>query len=203
MSKKHLSVSDEAVKKATGRDWDEWKGFLDAEGGADLNHKEIVALVGSKGGVDSGWWQQGVTVGYEKLKGDRITGETATGLFQIGVQRTLPIDHEQAWELLTSAEGASKWLGEGANLSFEEGETYRLAEGTEGEVRVIRPNQHLRITWHPKDWARHSTIQVRVTPKNDRTTISFHQEQIPGPDEREERRAHYKAALKGIKKMAT
>jgi hypothetical protein len=51
---------------------------------------------------------------------------------------------------------------------------------------------------------------VRVIPKGDRTTIShisldsaatFHQEHLPGAGEREERRAHFTAALDALEAL--
>jgi hypothetical protein len=88
--------SDAAVRKATGRSWWQWEELLDGLGAAELSHGEIVALVRERGGVESGWWQQGVTVGYEKLKGKRVLGETAGSGFQVGVSRTLEVDRERA-----------------------------------------------------------------------------------------------------------
>lgn len=202
MSTDKIRISDESVRKATGRTWREWEAALDDWGANDLSHKEIVALIGERAEVASEWWRQTVANGYEKLKGKRITGETEDAGFQIGVQRTTTLPLERAWSLLTSPEGTEAWLGAGAEIAFEQGERYRLADGTEGEVRVVRPNQHLRITWHPKGWPRSSVIQVRVTPKGEKTVISFHEEQLPGEKEREERRTFFKAALARIEELA-
>ncbi|MDH3944043.1 MAG: hypothetical protein OEV06_08125 [Anaerolineae bacterium] len=62
-------------------------------------------------------------------------------------------------------------------------------------MRVFKPNSHLRLTHHPPGWPRPSTIQVRVIPSGDKTVIAFHQEHLPGPQERAQRRLHYHAAL--------
>ena len=55
---KHAGVSDEAVSKATGRDWDEWIAALDRAGAATRTHKEIAKLLHGELGVVSGWWSQ-------------------------------------------------------------------------------------------------------------------------------------------------
>lgn len=208
MAEKASRISDEAVKKATGRTWSEWEAWLDDHDGHALSHKGLVRLLHERGNVDSGWWRQTVTNGYEKLKGRRVTGETEGAGFQIGVQRTVAIPHERAWRLLTSPDGVRAWLGDLAGagdaleLELEEGETYRLADGAEGEVRVVRPNKHLRITWQPEGWSRASTIQARVEPKGEKTVISFHEEHLPSPEEREARRRHFKAALAALVALA-
>jgi len=60
---------------------------------------------------------------------------------------------------------------------------------------VVQPGSHLRITRQPPGWSRPSTIQVRVMPAGAKTTLSFHEEHLPGAAERQERRAHFAAAL--------
>jgi uncharacterized protein YndB with AHSA1/START domain len=196
--------SDDAVRAATGRSWDEWEKVLDARGAAGLSHKQIVALLDEMGEIESGWWVQTVTVGYEKRKGMRVTGETADTGFQVGVQRTVPLAPEDAWRLLTSPEGVRAWLGGEAAPRWEKGARYTLGDGSAGEVRVLKPGSHLRITWQPGGWPRASTIQVRVIPASGgRSVLSFHQEHLPGPDEREERRAFFEAAAEALQRQAS
>jgi uncharacterized protein YndB with AHSA1/START domain len=202
MSPTTPEVSDDAVQRATGRGWDEWTALLDEWGGRELSHREIVQLVRSKGDVSRGWWQRTVAVGYERLIGRRTTGETADAGFQIGVQRTLDIDAEQAWSWLTSPEGVRAWLGEADNLHWKEREPFALEGRGEAEVRVFLPGERLRIAWNPPEWARPATIQLRVEAKGERALVAFHEENLPGPDEREERRAHFKAALEHLARTA-
>ena len=114
--------------------------------------------------------------------------------WQVGSRRTHPISLEPAWQIVTSDRGLGVWLGEVRNLDLEVGAKYELADGTTGEVRVFKPLSHLRITYFPPDWPRASTIQVRVIPASQKTQISFHQEHIPGPDEREQRKRHFHSA---------
>ena len=115
--------------------------------------------------------------------------------FQIGVRRTLPIQLEAAWQLITSPDGIGIWLGAPGDISLIKGDRYKLEDGSRGEMRVFKALSHLRITWQPHGWPRASTIQVRVIPKDTRTVIAFHQENLPGAAEREGRRAHFESAL--------
>lgn len=131
----------------------------------------------------------------------RPTGLTKDVGFQIGVRRTLPVQLEDAWRLLTSNAGVNIWLGETSQLNFMKGERYQLANGAGGEVRVYAPNSHLRITWQPQEWQRASTIQVRAIPKENRTVVAFHQEHLPGAKEREKRRAHFISALDELERI--
>jgi hypothetical protein len=87
-------MSDEAVKAATGRDWAEWRRTLDSLGAAQLTHQEIVGVV-SNHGVGR-WWQQMVTVGYERLTGKRAAGQRCDGAFSANASRTLAGDKDVA-----------------------------------------------------------------------------------------------------------
>src|SRR5688572_19794001 len=105
--------------------------------------------------------------------GGRVVGQTRDTGFQVGMRRTLAIGLADAWRLVTSPEGVRAWLGEGSGVTWTPGHAYTLADGSAGEVRVVRPESHVRLTWHPEGWTRPSTIQVRVIPAAAGTTISF------------------------------
>ncbi len=132
---------------------------------------------------------------------EKPVGLTKDVGYQIGARRTLPVDLETAWRLVTSVEGLEVWLGKAGKMEFTKGAAYKLADGSEGEIRVFKPGSHLRLTWQPVGWPRPSTIQVRVVPSRDKTVIAFHQEHLPDGAAREARRAHFSAALDALERM--
>ncbi len=131
----------------------------------------------------------------------RPVGLTQNAGYEIGARKTLPIPLEDAWQRITSPQGLALWLGEGADLTLAKGETCRLADGTQVAVRVFTPLSHVRLAWQPPGWERPSVIQARVIPRGEKTVIAFHQEHLPGPREREIRRAHFQAALSALENM--
>ena len=131
----------------------------------------------------------------------RPVGLTKDVGYEIGARKTMPISLEDAWQRVTSPQGLALWLGAGADLTFAKGETCRLADGTQVTVRVFKPLSHLRFGWQPPGWERPSVIQVHVIPSGQKTVIAFHQEHLPGPRERETRRAHFKAALSALERL--
>lgn len=84
-------VDDLAIKRATGRDWNEWCDLIDAWPGNDQGHTAIAAHVAAVYGVE-GWWGQGVVVGYERITGRRVPNQMADGTFSAGKTRTVAVD---------------------------------------------------------------------------------------------------------------
>ena len=77
-AKATTSISDDAVKAKTGKIWREWFSLLDKAGARTLDHKGIVAILSEQYSVGP-WWQQMVTVEYERARGLREKHETAAG----------------------------------------------------------------------------------------------------------------------------
>lgn len=101
MDKKYAGKSDEAVKKATGKSWDEWFKILDKEDASKLSHKDIVLLLQNKGLIkkgkglsaarpfNAGWWAQSIVVGYEEKIGRRVFGAKTTGNLTVTVGKSM------------------------------------------------------------------------------------------------------------------
>jgi len=82
------TVSDEAVRAATGRDPSEWFALLDDAGAASLTHTGIARLLAEEHDVDP-WWAQSVTVRYEQARGLRLPGQQSDGSFAASLSRTI------------------------------------------------------------------------------------------------------------------
>ncbi|WP_188067447.1 SRPBCC family protein [Brevibacillus brevis] len=136
----------------------------------------------------------------QNTESNKIVGQTAATGFQVGVRRTMPITPEQAWAFLTSSEGAKLWLGHVSNLTFSEGETFTSSDGISGQFRVVKPFRQFRLKWSMKDWEKPSTLQIRlISDKPDRTTISFHQENLVHENTREQMKLHWEEVLNEIR----
>ncbi|WP_336784676.1 SRPBCC family protein [Paenibacillus sp. MMO-177] len=127
---------------------------------------------------------------------NKIVGQTASAGFQIGVRRTLPISPEKAWAFLTSAEGLKLWIGNVKGISIEAGEAFQSAEGISGELRIVKPQQQLRLKWSKPGWEKPSTLQIRLISSHpEKTTVSFHQENLDHAATREQMKLHWEAVL--------
>jgi hypothetical protein len=127
-TKAKRSISDESVMKATGRGWAEWFSLLDKAGAKKLSHPEIVAIAAAKGDAGS-WWQQMVTVEYERSRGLRAKHETTTG-FSVTASKTFAAPVARVYSAWTTAAARRRWLAD-----------------TGVEIRTAKPNKSLRLTW--------------------------------------------------------
>jgi uncharacterized protein YndB with AHSA1/START domain len=123
-----MPISDEAVKKATGRGWTEWLKLLDKAGAKKLAHGEIAAIVSEQFGAPP-WWSQMVTVTYERERGLREVHQTPSG-FQASVSRTFAVPVDELFDAWSDAKRRKSWL--------------RAAKIT---VRKSTPNKSIRLTW--------------------------------------------------------
>ncbi|KRF03783.1 ATPase [Paenibacillus sp. Soil766] len=129
-----------------------------------------------------------------------LVGQTASAGFQVGVRRTLPISPEQAWTFLTSSEGLQLWLGNVSFHTLEEGGTFISDKGITVQFRVVKPLSHIRLKWKKEGWTKPSTLQIRlISNKPDRTTFSFHQENLDHLDTREQMKLYWEDVLTAMK----
>jgi len=108
-------MSDEAVKKATGKTWPQWFAILDKAGAKKMAHIDIAKLIYKKYlGTDKskefgpnvansgGWWSQMVTVVYEQARGMRTVNQYAQG-YLVSVHKTvsMPVSElVRAWSTI-------------------------------------------------------------------------------------------------------
>lgn len=120
------------------------------------------------------------------------TGKTKDAGWQIGVSTTLDHPISDVWNLLTSPNGISIWLGDHVTIDGTKGQTYETSDGTVGEVRSFHPEDRIRLTWQPHDWDHDTTVQIAVRADGDRTKLTLHQERLASADERLKQRTHWK-----------
>ena len=82
-------IGDEAVRKATGRDWASWMKVLDAARASTLPHAQIALLLRADFACTP-WWSQMIAVHYERRRGLRQKHEKADG-FEVNVSRTVDL----------------------------------------------------------------------------------------------------------------
>lgn len=166
------TTSSEAVQNATGKAWAEWMALLDAAGGRQMTHKELVAHLADHYDISS-WWQQGVTVTYEKSRRLRDTHETSSG-YQISRSRTMAAAAETIYNAWLDEETRRRWLPDAAF-----------------GVRKATPHKTIRI-----DWPGDTLVEVRLDRKGpEKTAVTVQHSKLPDGDAAEEMKIYWAAAL--------
>jgi uncharacterized protein YndB with AHSA1/START domain len=137
-------------------------------------------------------------VAYERARGRRVLGQTATGGFQIGVQRTVAASPRRVWRFVTSKPGLRCWLGDARAFRVKPGARYETAQGTSGEIRVVKAGERLRLSWQPRGAKSASTLQLTFAPAGKKTAVHFHHEKLSGLAERRRMRQRWSTALDQI-----
>ncbi|HET7769636.1 MAG TPA: SRPBCC domain-containing protein [Chloroflexota bacterium] len=101
-------MSDAALRRKTGRGWEEWLEVIDAWGGATRTHPEIASWLMSEHGVE-GWWAQSVTVGYERARGKRAMGQLVDG-FSATASKTVNVPLERLYDAVADGRRRARWL---------------------------------------------------------------------------------------------
>jgi len=122
-------MSDDAVRKGTGKSWSEWTAVLDAIGAAAKPHREIAQHLHDVHGVP-GWWTQMVTVGYERIRGLREVGQRRSGTYEASKSKTFPVPLARLYRAFAGARERARWLA-----------------GVAPVVRKATPEKTMRLTW--------------------------------------------------------
>jgi uncharacterized protein YndB with AHSA1/START domain len=175
---KRDGVSNEAVKKATGRTWDQWFRLLDQAGAANMPHKAIAALIGDRFGVPGEWWAQMVTVAYEQARDLRQAQQRSQG-YAATVSRTISASIDQLYEA---------WFGNALA---------RWLPDTKFTVSQALPEKSMRITWPD---GTHVDVEFHEQGEG-KATVSVQHAALPSKDAVESAKALWNESLERLKSM--
>jgi hypothetical protein len=142
-------MSDAAIKKATGCDWEKWVFCLDYVGAQDWSHRAIADHVHTAYKVKD-WWTQTVTVGYERIKGLRAIGQRRDGGFEANKSKTLNASAAAVFRAFAHARVRKHWLN-----------------GVKVTVKKATPNRSVRMLWDDG-----TPVEVWIVPKGAKKTAA-------------------------------
>lgn len=173
-------MSDEAVREQTGKSWPQWFAILDKAGMKGKPHKEIVAYLVARHGLGS-WWQQMVTVEYERARGMRERHQTPSG-YTVSISKTIRASVDDLFEAWHNRNTRRKWLGQ--------------AELT---VRTATPARSMRITWEEGSA---TSVEVGFYPKEEsKSQITVQHSKLADAKDVEHRRAFWSEALERLRTL--
>jgi hypothetical protein len=169
-------ISDEAVKAKTGKTSAEWFAILDKAGARKMKHREIVALL-EEGHAIGGWWDQMVTVAYERSRGLRDKYQKPSG-YEVGASKTLSVDVDVLYQAWHSPKLLRTWLPDWAKMT----------------VRRATPNKSMRITWPDG-----TSVNVYFSSKGDgRSQVAVQHGKLAGARDAARAKAYWAEALKRL-----
>lgn len=201
-AKTRAPMRDETVRIATGKTWAEWVTELDAAGAETMPHAEIARMLQETKRVESAWWCQGVTVGYEYAKGRRVLGQVASGKYQLSISRTIAADPVALWSLLLSPAGVRCWLGTIDQFEAVKGWPFETAESVRGAVRGVEPGKRLRLTYQPPGHETRSTLLLTISGTDGRAILRFDHEKLTDATAREAMKQRWQQALDCLQVLA-
>jgi hypothetical protein len=174
-----LSMSDDAIRRKTGRGWEEWFELLDDWGAAERPRSEVVRRVGEEHGLE-GWGAQAVTVNYERARGLRAVGEHDDG-FAITASKTVAVPVDRLYEAFVDESLRRRWLPEG-----------ELRERTASKPKSIR-----------FDWGDGETrVIVGFMAKGEtKSTVALMHERLSDAGEAERMKAFWRERVRALKEV--
>lgn len=165
--------SDDAVRDATGRSWDEWFELLDRWGARDRKHGDIARHLVDEHGV-GGWWAQSVTVAYERARGMRLKHQQADG-FSVSASKTVAVPVDALFDAFVDDDARAQWLTDG-----------------DMTLRTAQPARSARF-----DWGDGSTrVNVGFVEKGpSKSTVAVAHERLAGADDAEAAKAAWRRRL--------
>lgn len=168
-----------ALRRATGRDYEEWFALLDEWGAPGRGFREISDwLIGEHGFTK--WWAQKVIVEYEQARGLRPAGVRPDGTFTVGVSKTVAVGLQRLYDAFHDPDIRERWLP-GVELRERGGQAGRSARF---------------------DWTDGSRLSVGFTALGEtKAQVSVEHERLPDAGSAEERKAYWRDRLTALKRL--
>ena len=119
----------DGVRRATGRDRNEWFTLLDAWGASGREYREIADYLMREHEL-SRWWAQKLIVEYEQSRGLRPLGARPDGTFEVGTSKTIAVPLKRLFGAFVDTRQRKKWLTDG-----------RMS------LRTSQPDRSARFNW--------------------------------------------------------
>jgi uncharacterized protein YndB with AHSA1/START domain len=157
-------ITDETVRKRTGKSWSQWLRTLDRWGARKKTHKEIARHLGERHGLEP-WWSQVVAVRYERERAGRALHQRASGAYEVTVSRVIAAPLGRVFDCFLKPADLSKWFTRGAIVEPRVGGRYRNRDGDRGEFLAIRRPKRLRFTWENPRHAPGTVVDIAIAAR--------------------------------------
>lgn len=172
-------ISDDAVKQATAKTWDQWYAILDKAHAKTLTHTEIARYLYIHHLENNGWWCQMIANRYEQVRGMKKKYQRPDG-FSVSISLTYPVSVTDVYESWTNESMRKKWLKE-----------------KDFEITAITPNTSLRILWNDL----RTQVAVYFYEKSSvKTQVVVEHSKLPNGSTAADKKKYWKTKLEKLEK---
>lgn len=171
-------MSNAAIEKQTGCDWEKWVWALDKAGANEWSHRAIADYVHNTYKVKD-WWTQTVTVGYERIKGLRAIGQRRGGSFEASKSKTIAASAAAVTRAFTDSRIRRKWLP-GVNVT----------------IRKATPGKSVRMTWDDG-----TSVEVWLTSGPSKTSTAVTHTRLTDTADVDRRKGYWAERLNALKAL--
>ena len=138
-------MTEESIKSATGKTWQQWFAILDRRGGAAQGRRAITNFLYEECKVDI-WWCASLNVEYEAARGVVEKDGRPRG-YTICATKTITAPVDMAYASWVTPEALNRWFSLKNKAEVVDGGRYSNADGDAGLYKRVRKNKDLRLTW--------------------------------------------------------
>jgi uncharacterized protein YndB with AHSA1/START domain len=165
------------VRRATGREREEWFALLDEWGAQGRPYREIADWLMTDHDL-SRWWAQKLIVEYEQGRGLRPPGVRPDGTFEVSVTKTIATPVERLFSAFVEERERRRWLEDAMTL------------------RTSQASRSARFDWHDGS----SRVNVDFTDKGSaKSTVAVAHERLAGAEQADKIKAMWKKRLEELK----
>jgi hypothetical protein len=168
----------DAVRRATGRDRDEWFAVLDAWGAAGRPYRQIADWLMGEHDV-SRWWAQKLIVEYQQARGLRPPGVRPDGTFEVSASKTMAVPVKRVFDAFVNTRQRKKWLTDGTM-----------------SLRTSQPGRSARFNWDDGSTRVNVGFIARGPSKS---MVALAHERLADADEAETTKAMWRERLADLK----
>ena len=197
--KSEKETSDAAVRRDTGKDWQEWFAHLDAFGGPAKGRREIGNHLQAELKVDP-WWSSTLIIEYENARGVVEKDGKPKG-YTICATKAVKAGADRCFAAFASAAELDRWLGAGHKADFREGGAIANPEGNRLELRKITPGKVFRGVWQDAAAAPGTPVEVKFQEAGGKCTIMITHDRLQTRADADGLRAAWGEALGRLKAL--
>ena len=168
------------VRRATGREREEWFAALDEWGAPGRPYREIADWLMGEHDL-SKWWAQKLIVEYEQERGLRRPGARRNGTFEVSATKTVEVPVARLFDAFVDSRRRNRWLTDG-KMTLQTSERGRSA----------------RFLW--EDGATRVNVDF-VKKDSSRSTVVVSHQRLTDADQAQAEKTRWRERLNEIKSL--